>query len=144
MEPRDFAAGLRPAPRRLTARRVPGWRAVQADVEHHRVRIARGVRLDLGATAKALAADRAALRAALAAQSAGVLVNLGTTSERNRTQDQLPLGEDADPGWARVRVQDAARGMGGAVFRATPGVFCRVCATRTSCPANDSGRQVTE
>jgi superfamily I DNA/RNA helicase/RecB family exonuclease len=74
----------------------------------------------------------------------GVLVNLGTSSERNRTQDQLPLGQDADPDWARVRVQDAARGMGGAVFRASPGAFCRICATRTSCPANDSGRQVTE
>jgi RecB family exonuclease len=74
----------------------------------------------------------------------GVLVNLGATSERNRTQDQAPLGEDADPDWARVRVQDAASGMGGAVFRASPGAFCRICPTRTSCPANDSGRQVTE
>jgi RecB family exonuclease len=74
----------------------------------------------------------------------GVLVNLGTAAERNRTQDQLPLGEDADPEWARARVREAAQGMGGAVFQARPGAFCRVCATRSSCPANDSGRQVTE
>jgi superfamily I DNA/RNA helicase/RecB family exonuclease len=74
----------------------------------------------------------------------GVLVNLGTTSERNRTQDQPALGEDADPDWARSRVREAADGMGGAVFRATPGALCRVCATRTSCPASDPGRQVTE
>ncbi|HST65055.1 MAG TPA: ATP-dependent DNA helicase, partial [Mycobacteriales bacterium] len=74
----------------------------------------------------------------------GVLVNLGTAAERNRTQEQVPLGADAEPDWARVRVQEAADGMGGAVFQARPGAFCRVCATRSSCPASDSGRQVTE
>ena len=73
----------------------------------------------------------------------GVLVHLGTASQK-RTQDQVPLGEDAEPDWARSRVQQAADGMGGAVFQAKPGLFCRVCATRSSCPANDSGRQVTE
>jgi superfamily I DNA/RNA helicase/RecB family exonuclease len=74
----------------------------------------------------------------------GVLVNLGTAAERNRIQEQLPLTEDTDPDWSRERVRAAARGMGGAVFTATPGAFCRVCATRSSCPATDPGRQVTE
>jgi RecB family exonuclease len=74
----------------------------------------------------------------------GVLVNLGTAAERNRVQDQLPLGDDADPDWSRVAVQRAAQGMGGEVLRARPGTFCRICATRSSCPANDQGRQVTE
>jgi RecB family exonuclease len=74
----------------------------------------------------------------------GVLVNLGTAAERNRTQEQLPLAEDADPDWARVAVRRAAQGMGGQVFAAKPGAFCRICATRSSCPANDMGRQVTE
>jgi RecB family exonuclease len=74
----------------------------------------------------------------------GLLVNLGTAAERNRTQEQLPLADDADPDWARTRVREAATGMGGAVFRALPGTACRICATRSSCPATDQGRQVTE
>jgi thiamine biosynthesis lipoprotein len=57
-------------------RAVPaaGWWNVR--LEGGRLRLAPGVRLDLGATAKALAADRAAA-AAYAAGRAGVLVNLG-------------------------------------------------------------------
>ena len=74
----------------------------------------------------------------------GVLVNLGTNAERARTQEQLPLGADADPDWAGDRVRASAAGMGGAVFRALPGSACRICATRSSCPAVDTGRQVTE
>ncbi len=74
----------------------------------------------------------------------GVLVNLGTNAERARTQEQRALGADDDPDWARDRVRAAATGMGGAVFRALPGSACRICATRSSCPAVDTGRQVTE
>jgi superfamily I DNA/RNA helicase/RecB family exonuclease len=74
----------------------------------------------------------------------GLLVNLGTAAERNRTQEQPPLAQDTDPEWARIQIQDAAAGMGGDVFHAKPGLFCRVCATRSSCPATDTGRQVTE
>ena len=73
----------------------------------------------------------------------GMLVNLGTTSERARTQEQLPLAADADPDWSRTQVRDAASKMGGDVFRAKPGAACRICSARTSCPANDAGRQVT-
>jgi RecB family exonuclease len=78
------------------------------------------------------------------APGGGVLVNLGTSSERARTQEQVPLGDDLDPDWARARVRAAAAGMGGEVFAAKPGPACRICATRTSCPANPAGRQVTE
>src|SRR3984885_7429605 len=39
---------------------VPGWRTVSLDPERSTIRVAGGVSLDLGATAKALAADRAA------------------------------------------------------------------------------------
>lgn len=74
----------------------------------------------------------------------GVLVHLGTASERTREQDQLPLGADAEPEWAADRVRAAAQGMGGAVFRATPGSACRICAARIGCPATGAGRQVTE
>ncbi|HZB49901.1 MAG TPA: PD-(D/E)XK nuclease family protein, partial [Mycobacteriales bacterium] len=60
-----------------------------------------------------------------------------------REQEQRPLAEDDDPQWARELVGAAARGMGGAVFAATPGSACRICPTRISCPAHDAGRQVT-
>lgn len=73
---RDFAE-LSGAHARLVARRVEGWRAVSVDADRSEVRLPTGVRLDLGATAKALAADRAAAAAAAAAPGVGVLVNLG-------------------------------------------------------------------
>ncbi len=76
---RDFAAipsGDPDLP--LTYRRIPfeGWRLVQVDHERSRMRVLRGLQLDLGSTAKALAADRAAVRAAEAV-GGGVLVSLG-------------------------------------------------------------------
>jgi hypothetical protein len=52
--------------------------------------------------------------------------------------------QDADPGWARALVEQAADGMGGAAFRAVRGSGCRACPVRTSCPAQDTGRQVTQ
>ena len=51
------------------------WREVELDTVGGRVRTPEGVALDLGATAKALAADRAAAAAARIAD--GVLVSLG-------------------------------------------------------------------
>jgi thiamine biosynthesis lipoprotein len=56
---------------------VPGWRSVAIDRAASAVRLAPGTILDLGATAKALAADRAAAAAARAAAPHGVLVSLG-------------------------------------------------------------------
>jgi thiamine biosynthesis lipoprotein len=53
-----------------------GWRAIAIDRDRSVVRVPAGVEIDLGATAKALAADRSAHAAALATGS-GVLVNLG-------------------------------------------------------------------
>jgi FAD:protein FMN transferase len=53
-----------------------GWQRVELDHERRTVRIPGTVMLDLGATAKALAADRAAVRIS-AAVGCGVLVNLG-------------------------------------------------------------------
>lgn len=90
---RDFAS-LRPARGRLRAVAVPGWHAVELDRHAHSVRVPTGVLLDLGATAKALAADRAAA-AASARADAGVLVNLGG--------DIAMAGTEPDGGWP-VRV----------------------------------------
>lgn len=54
----------------------PRWRDIEIDEAAGRVRLPQGVELDLGATAKALTADRAAARAEQVVGSA-VLVNLG-------------------------------------------------------------------
>jgi len=74
---RDYSLVLDAASRiHIRAESVPGWRAVELDRERATVRVPRGVELDLGATAKALCADRAAA-AIQAAHGCGVLVNLG-------------------------------------------------------------------
>ena len=78
---------------------VPGWRTVQVDPDAGTIRLARGVMLDLGATAKALAADHAA-RDAFAAAGCGVLVSFGG--------DLAIAGEAPPAGW-RVRVTDDHR-----------------------------------
>jgi thiamine biosynthesis lipoprotein len=74
---RDFAVVVsRGTATEINAVPAAGWRRIEIDDEHERVRIPAGVTIDLGATAKALAADRAA-EAAYAATGAGALVNLG-------------------------------------------------------------------
>ena len=74
---RDFAdVDVDGPPIRVRLRSVPGWQCVEIDEDHRRVRIPNGVALDFGATAKALAADRAAARIA-GVTDCGVLVSLG-------------------------------------------------------------------
>jgi len=94
---RDFAllpdAG---PPVRMTVRAVPGWRQVGLDEESGLLTLPRGVHLDLGATAKAWAADRSAARLA-GALGCGVLVGLGG--------DISVTGPPPEGGW-RIRVQD--------------------------------------
>jgi len=94
---RDFALVQREGPPvRVTVRSVPGWRQIELDEESGLLWMPAGTRLDLGATAKAWAADRAAARIA-AELGCGVLVNLGG--------DIAVAGTVPDGGW-RVRVQD--------------------------------------
>ena len=84
-------------PRSATpAQSAPGWRLVELDVRQRTVRVPAGTLLDLGATAKALAADRAAARIA-AAVGCGVLVNLGG--------DIAVAGQPPAGGW-RIEVTD--------------------------------------
>ena len=96
---RDFdevkaAGNIRP---RLTAAGpVPGWRQVHLDAAARRVRLDHGATIDLGATAKAWAADRCAERIAAAA-ACGVLVSLGG--------DLAVAGPPPPDGW-QVRVTD--------------------------------------
>jgi FAD:protein FMN transferase len=113
---RDFAALPATGAPLLRVAAVPGWRRVQLDRRRRSVRVPAGVRLDLGATAKALAADRAALQASRAA-GCGVLVSLGGDLA---TGGQPPAG-----GWA-VRVtdrHDAAPGADGETVRVRDGAL---------------------
>src|SRR5437588_8802825 len=59
---RDFEE-LEARPRRVRFAPVAGWRTIELDPAASTIRIPRGVTLDLGATAKALAADHAAAAA---------------------------------------------------------------------------------
>jgi thiamine biosynthesis lipoprotein len=99
---RDFARVRDSRIRRLRATPAAGWRAVAVDRHAGTVRVPAGVRLDLGATAKALAADRAARHALAASAATGVLVNLGG--------DIATAGVAPDGGWA-VRVADGHRAV---------------------------------
>jgi thiamine biosynthesis lipoprotein len=75
---RDFAAlpqGPAGEPAPPEPGHVPGWQSVQLD--GRRLRLAAGVKLDLGATAKGLGSDRAARAAAACVPGGGVLISLG-------------------------------------------------------------------
>jgi thiamine biosynthesis lipoprotein ApbE len=65
------------APLALAVSPVPGWRRFRLFAATRRVEIDAGVEVDLGATAKALAADLAAAAALEAMRGGGVLVSLG-------------------------------------------------------------------
>ena len=93
---RDFAQ-LRPDARpTVTVGPVQGWQQVRMDRGASTVRVPAGVELDLGATAKALCADRAA-RAITDATGSPVLVSLGG--------DMAVAGEAPPAGWS-IRVTD--------------------------------------
>ncbi len=86
------------APPRLTGPvgPVPGWTRVRLDRGGRRVRLEHGAQLDLGATAKAWAADKCAARIADRVDC-GVLVSLGG--------DVAVAGEAPADGWP-IRVTD--------------------------------------
>jgi thiamine biosynthesis lipoprotein len=80
----------------VVAARAPGWRSIELDRPASRARITPGVRVDLGATAKAWTADTAA--AAITEHTgAGCLVSLGG--------DIAVAGPAPEDGWP-IRVED--------------------------------------
>jgi thiamine biosynthesis lipoprotein len=87
---------LRPVEGVVVALPAPGWTSVELDAAAGRVRIPAGVRLDLGATAKAWTADATAAEIA-DRTGAGCLVSLGG--------DVAVAGPAPDGGW-RIRVED--------------------------------------
>lgn len=84
---------------KITARVRAGWRSISLDRESLAIRVPAGIRLDLGATAKAWAADRA-VAAAASAGGCGALVSIGGDIA---TAGSAPAG-----GW-RIRVTDDHR-----------------------------------
>ncbi|MGB9378771.1 MAG: FAD:protein FMN transferase [Mycobacteriales bacterium] len=79
-------------------RHLPHWRAIVVDDAGETITVPPGCRLDLGATAKALAADRAAAQIA-GELEVGVLVSLGG--------DIAMAGDPPEDGWAvRTAVSD--------------------------------------
>jgi FAD:protein FMN transferase len=75
---------------------VPGWQ--QVSLHGMRLHIPRGVRLDLGATAKGLGADWAAAAAQRLGEAGGVLVSLGG--------DMAAAGESPEGGWPVLVADD--------------------------------------
>jgi thiamine biosynthesis lipoprotein len=93
----DFEILLKDGPPlHLTVKPIPGWHTVLINRKTGAVRVPPLVRLDLGATAKSLASDRAAA-AAEAATSVGVLVSCGG--------DLAATGKPPAGGWS-VRVSE--------------------------------------
>ncbi len=97
---RDFAevraAGAGPRRTVSPAGPVPGWRTIHLDTKKQQVRLTHGAQVDLGATAKAWAADRCAELIASRLHCA-VLVSLGG--------DVAVAGSSPADGW-RIRVTD--------------------------------------
>jgi FAD:protein FMN transferase len=83
----------------ITAHPRPGWQMIALDDHRGAVHMPSGIQLDLGATAKGWAADRAA-RAAAEAAGCGALVGIGG--------DIATAGTGPAGGW-RVRVTDDHR-----------------------------------
>jgi thiamine biosynthesis lipoprotein len=90
-------AAWRQGPLRFAS--VAGWRTIRTDAEAGTVALGPGVSLDLGATAKALAADHAAA-SAQAEAVCSVLVNLG---------GDLAIAGPAPPDGWQIRVTDDHR-----------------------------------
>jgi FAD:protein FMN transferase len=134
---RDFAAmeAERPEPPRDPAP-APGWQSVQLDGPL--LRLAAGVRLDLGATAKGLGSDRAA-RAALAATAraghptGGLLISLGGDIATAGTppQDGWPIRAADRPDSAEPASTEPGPAGGSQLIRlpwgavATSSITCR-------------------
>jgi superfamily I DNA/RNA helicase/RecB family exonuclease len=82
-------------------------------------------------------ADHGRVSAGAALLQVGKAAGVKTT-----LQQQGPLSEEDDPGWAQALVTDTAEGMAGSDFLATIGAACTFCAVRSSCPAQPEGRVI--
>jgi thiamine biosynthesis lipoprotein len=130
---RDFALARQCTdPLRQPPMPAGGWRRVELDRGHRAVRVPAGILLDLGATAKALAADRAAA-AVQAAVGGGVLVNLGG--------DLRVAGDPPDGGWPVGIADDAGFDTSTASVRPRQVVMVRDGGLATSSPLGRTWRR---
>ncbi len=83
----------------LVVSRVPGWQTIAFNETSRTVRVPRGVEIDLGATAKALASDLGAAAALATMDGGGVLVSLGG--------DIAVAGEPPPEGWLVQASEDS-------------------------------------
>jgi thiamine biosynthesis lipoprotein ApbE len=138
----------------LTVRKVPGWHQVRLDGQT--LTLPAGVRLDLGATAKAWAADRTSARIA-ARTGSGVLVSLGgdiavagpppATGWRIRVQDVTGAPEDPPAGpYALIAIRDGGLATSSTAARRWQrggDVLHHILDPRTSLPAEPVWRTVS-
>jgi thiamine biosynthesis lipoprotein ApbE len=141
-------------PLRLTVRQVPGWREVRLDGRS--LMLPAGVQLDLGATAKAWAADRSVARIAELARC-GVLVSLGgdiavaglppATGWRIRVQDVTgPAGDTPEGPYALIAIRDgglATSSTAARRWRRGGDVLHHILDPRTGLPAEPVWRTVS-
>ena len=83
----------------LVVSRIPGWQAIVFNEASRTIRVPRGVEIDLGATAKAMASDLAAAAAFARIGGGGVLVSLGG--------DIAVAGEPPAEGWLIQTSEDS-------------------------------------
>ena len=97
----DFASILKEGgPLRVHMERIPGWQAIRFNAATRQLWMPRGVEIDLGATAKALASDLAAAAASNVIDGGGVLVSLGG--------DIAVAGEPPAGGWSVQVSEDSS------------------------------------
>ncbi len=124
---RDARGGLRVVDLK-TGSSKPG----KADLLHHAQLGAYQVAVEHGAFA-----DHGSVSAGAALLQLGKAAGVKTT-----LQEQAPLSQGDDPGWAQALVTETADGMAGSRFVATVGPACTFCSVRSSCPAQPEGRVI--
>lgn len=103
---RDFAKIASDGPPLVVRLRpAPGWQMLEVDRGNRRARLAAGTEVDLGSTAKALAADRAAAAAQAAVGSGGTLVSFGG--------DIAVAGAAPPGGWSVLVAEDCSMPLDG-------------------------------
>ena len=119
---RDFAQMASEGAEIVATEPAPDWRLLELDERAQAARLAPGVRLDLGATAKALAADRIA--ALVAGLGTGVVVSLGG--------DVAVAGDAPAGGWSiGIGAESGAAGVDEVVALSSGGLATSSTALRS-------------